>query len=336
MFSGGTGGHLGFCSMSVQCLASCGEVSQRGRELPRLPLPPKRGVNSAALEHGRRGGPRVGAIALEIGNQFGNGIIHSPEECRINAAFATAFTPLANAAWSTQYERVSEAAQQIREWMALTLAEKGWTARQWALAAKVSPSTIQRALKPTYEFVTSSKTLDALARAANVTPPNVASTGKPVGANLPILDTVQAGAFLLADDMDQGEPDTYPAALDPRYPTARQWLARVVGDSVNDLTRNGRPAGIYDGDLVQLVDAYDIGYEPQHDHVVLVERLRAGGRMRELTLKQIEVTPSGVRLCGRSTNPKWNGPISLTDGAEDGEEFEVRIKALMVQALRQY
>lgn len=290
-------------------------------------------MHTRALEHGGRGYAGRDAILVEVGDELGNRIIHGSEVCRINAATATAFTPLASAAWSTQYERVSEAAQKIRDWLNATLAEKGWTARQWALEAKVSPSTVQRALKPNYEFVTSSKTIDALARAAAVAPPNAAPTGKVISASLPILDTVQAGAFLLADDMDQGEPKTYPAAIDPRYPQARQWLARVAGESVNDLTRNGRPAGIYDGDLVHLVDVYDIGYEPHNDDVVLVERQR--GSMRELTLKQVVITTKGVQLCGRSTNPKWNGPISLTDGA-DGEDMEVRIKGLLLNAIRQY
>ncbi|WP_096033606.1 helix-turn-helix domain-containing protein [Caulobacter vibrioides] len=146
---------------------------------------------------------------------------------------------------------------------------------------------------------------------------------------LVIRDRVQAGAFLVADDLSQVEPRPYPAVRDARYPAAEQWLSQVVGDSVNLL-------GIVDGDLVHCVSAIDIGYTPRTGDIVEVERLRFAGRMRELTVKQVEVTADGVILWPRSTNELYRTPISLTEGLEEGEDAEVRIRGLVVGSLRRY
>jgi transcriptional regulator with XRE-family HTH domain len=144
-----------------------------------------------------------------------------------------------------------------------------------------------------------------------------------------IRDRVQAGAWLMAEDLDQGEPRTYPAVSDPRYPLASQWLSEVVGDSVNELR-------IFSGDLVHCVSVADIGYAPKSGDVVEVERLRFGGAERELTLKQVEVTPDGVLLWPRSTNPRWREPLSLTEGVGEGEEIEVLIRGVVLAAIRRF
>lgn len=147
---------------------------------------------------------------------------------------------------------------------------------------------------------------------------------------LPIRDRIQAGAWLLADDTVQDFPRTFPAAKDGRYPFAKQWISEVAGDSMNLL-------GIQDGDYVQCVDAIDISYYPRHGDVVEVERLRNGGRERELTLKQIEMTATGFVLAPRSTNPRFQQPLRLDEGvANDGEDYEVRIRALVVTTMRRF
>ncbi len=147
---------------------------------------------------------------------------------------------------------------------------------------------------------------------------------------LPIRDRIQAGAWLLADDTVQDFPRTFPAARDGRYPFAQQWISEVAGDSMNLL-------GIQDGDYVHCIDAVDISYYPRHGDVVEVERLRNGGRERELTLKQIEMTSSGFVLAPRSTNPRFQQPLRLNDGvANDDEDYEVRIRALVVTTMRRF
>lgn len=150
----------------------------------------------------------------------------------------------------------------------------------------------------------------------------------PLGSEgLIIRDRVRAGAWLHADDVDQDEPRRYPAALDPRFPKAEQWLSEVNGDSVNEL-------GIIEGDLVHCVSVADIGYYPKTGDLVEVERWRFEGRERELTLKQVEVTPTATLLRGRSTNPRWNEPLSLNENLSDDEDFEVRVRGLVIHMIR--
>lgn len=147
---------------------------------------------------------------------------------------------------------------------------------------------------------------------------------------LPIRDAVRAGAWLAIDDIDQSPQKLSTTARDPRYPAADQWLAPVIGDSMNE-------RGILDGDLVHIVDANAIGYYPRTGDVVEVERVRFQGSERELTLKEVEVGPDGLLLWPRSTNPKWREPIRLTDGFTDGgDDAVVSIRGLMLQLIRRF
>lgn len=149
------------------------------------------------------------------------------------------------------------------------------------------------------------------------------------GDQLRIRDRIQAGAWLRADDTSQVPPRTFPAARDGRYPFADQWLSEVFGDSMNLV-------GISDGDLVHCVSAVDIGYHPRTGDLVEVERLRAGGRERELTIKQIAVSAEGWLLLPRSSNPNWQEPLRLADDLAAGEEAEVRIRGLVVASIRRF
>jgi transcriptional regulator with XRE-family HTH domain len=142
---------------------------------------------------------------------------------------------------------------------------------------------------------------------------------------LPIVGEAQAGAWLAIDEYDQREPELSNTARDPRFPNARQWLRRVRGDSVNRL-------GILDGFLVHCVDVDEAHYEVNTDDVVEVERSRFQGSDLEYSIKQVEKTPEGILLWPRSTNPRWNRPLSLTDGKQ-GEDLVVRISGLVLNAI---
>lgn len=149
-------------------------------------------------------------------------------------------------------------------------------------------------------------------------------------AGLPIRDRVQAGAWLMADDADQRDAPTFATPRDPRYPHADQWLSTVVGDSV-DLLR------IFDGDLVQCVDAIAIDYVPRNGDIVEVERTRFQGAERELTIKQVEIGEDGVaRLWPRSSNPRWRQPIELLKDGDGPDHVEVRVRGLVVRSIRSF
>jgi transcriptional regulator with XRE-family HTH domain len=157
---------------------------------------------------------------------------------------------------------------------------------------------------------------------------------------LPIAGRVQAGAWLELDELNQVGPELRAAAPDPRYSKDWQWLSLVVGDSMNALKRNGELVGIHDGDLIHCVSAAAIGYQPASGDLVEVERVRFDGALRERTLKQVEVigSPPHVeyQLWPRSTNPRWQTPISFQDGICADEKIEVVIRGKVIQVLRSF
>lgn len=145
---------------------------------------------------------------------------------------------------------------------------------------------------------------------------------------LPVLDRIQAGAWLALDDFDQGEPQMMSAALDSRYPHARQWLREVQGDSMN--ARNILP-----GDYAHIVDFGESGANLNTGMVVEVSRYRDGKSLREITLKEAVVDSDGVVLWPRSTNPKWSEPLPLTYGESDND-IEVRVTGILVAVIRRF
>lgn len=151
---------------------------------------------------------------------------------------------------------------------------------------------------------------------------------EPALQSLPLLGQVRAGAWLSLDDSGQDAPVMRPAAVDPRYPHAKQWLREVVGDSMD-------AKGIMSGDLVHLVDWAECGAGLTTGQIIEVTRYRDGGELREVTLKEVEVkSPGNFLLWPRSTNPRWKDPIILNGKADDGQE--VRVTGLLLASIRRF
>lgn len=145
---------------------------------------------------------------------------------------------------------------------------------------------------------------------------------------LPLLGKVQAGAWLELDDTSQEEPQMLSAALDRRYPQARQWLREVEGDSMN--ARN-----IFPGDLAHIVEIVGSGVNLNSGMIVEVTRYRAGGSLREITLKEVDVADSGqITLWPRSSNPKWQDPVKLTDDSD--QDVQVEITGLLLAKITRF
>lgn len=142
---------------------------------------------------------------------------------------------------------------------------------------------------------------------------------------LPLLGNIQAGAWFAQDETGQEEPETVPHAKDRAYPHARQWLREVQGDSMN-------AAGVQPGDLAHLVEFFGAGLED--GMIVEVTRTRAGGDLREITLKEVEVSERGVLLWPRSTNPRWSDPIELGD--DTGSDIQVEVTGILVATTRRF
>lgn len=215
----------------------------------------------------------------------------------------------------------------IRAWMQETLERSGLTVKEWAARAGVAPSTVFRAMKEDYEFITSSRTLGRLATAAGVSPPDTGSVEpQMVGARfLPIRYEVGAGLWQEIADA-QVFLGSGTVAPDPSYTGFPQWLERVRGDSMD---RDYR-----EGELVHVVDAIALGYVPRHgDHVVLVRRRHDGAEM-ERTIKEVVRSPAGeLEFWPRSTNPRWNRPIRLEPETPD-DTAEVEVAALVIGSYR--
>jgi hypothetical protein len=217
------------------------------------------------------------------------------------------------------------AASRIREWLSETMQREHLTVEQWATRAGVAKSTIFRALKPDYEFVTSSRTLSKLADSVNADPPLSTSNVKLAPRYLPVRYKVQAGLWFETDADEPPEQVALAVLPDPRFASFPQWLEKVVGDSA-DLKIPG-------GQYAHVVDAIEMGYAPRAGDWVVVERRSDQGRKRERTIKQVELGPRGqVQLFPRSSNPRWKEPVELAKGVAGDESAEVEIVGLVIGA----
>jgi len=135
-----------------------------------------------------------------------------------------------------------------------------------------------------------------------------------------VIGQVQAGAWMETSDFESEE--TIPMAPEPRFSGRRQFALKVQGPSMNLI--------IPGGDYVLCVDWSDTGLVPTHGQIVVVRRQR--GQLIETTLKQIEINGDGVPiLMPRSDDPRFQDPVRLVDGHQDGaEDVEVAIAALVV------
>lgn len=214
---------------------------------------------------------------------------------------------------------------QIRTWLVETLQREGLSVDEWAKRAGVAKSTIFRALKPDYEFVTSSRTLAKLADAVGAEPPASITNVKLAPSFLPVRYRVQAGLWYEVDAEEPPEQLALAVLPDPRFAAFPQWLEKVVGDSV-DLRIPG-------GHYVHVIDAQEMGYAPRHGDWVVVERRRDQGAVRERTIKQVDAKNGHIQLVPRSRNPKWSEPVDYEAGAREGEAVEVVIVGLVVSAI---
>jgi SOS-response transcriptional repressor LexA len=143
---------------------------------------------------------------------------------------------------------------------------------------------------------------------AGVVPADIEQRG------LPIVGDIRAGAWLDTTLLEPSSEETLPVARDERWPRARQYALRVLGNSMDQLF----PEGCY----VTCVDFADSGMELRDKMIVHVERQMQGGQLIEITLKAVEIKNGKIALVPRSSDPKWQ-PYILSKSA-DGAEVVVR------------
>lgn len=224
-----------------------------------------------------------------------------------------------------------EIADEARDFLRLALEKSGLKPHKLAQMAGVAPTTITRPLNdPEFKFTPKPATLRKIAEAAGLPLPAGLALGPssaPTTEELPLIGPIQAGAWLALDESVQDEPTYFTAVADRRYPHARQWLREVRGDSMN-------AKGINPGDLAHIVDLTAAGINLNTGMVVEVTRSRDGGGLREITLKEVEITDAGVKLWPRSTNPRWTEAVVLDDGQSG--DIEVQITGLLLQAIKRF
>ncbi|WP_259671651.1 LexA family transcriptional regulator [Rhizobium sp. NZLR3b] len=133
---------------------------------------------------------------------------------------------------------------------------------------------------------------------------------------------VAASLFREVDEFDQSEPEEITVPRDEKFPNARQLTFEVEGDSMNEL----RPRPILPGDTIVATAYEDIAHRVvlRDGMVVVVQRTRDGGHMREWSVKQIEIYEDRTEFHPRSSNPKHK-PIVVQRqfDADDGVSVEV-------------
>lgn len=237
-------------------------------------------------------------------------------------ALGQAIKRLRRAADLTQDAAAEALGVQPNSWRRYEWGERGLNVEKLGEIASAIGTTREAIIAEAERLRTGAAVLDA-ARPATVTA--LRPRAAPAAAGLAVRERVQAGGWFAVDDPGEAL-STFPAVADPRYPHADQWLAEVVGDDVAGL-------GVFPGDLAHCVDAAAIGYAPRTGDLVEVERLQFGGQLRELSLRQVEATPDGVRLWARSSNPRHAEPLDLEPGAGD---TQIRIRAQVIAAIRRF
>lgn len=127
-----------------------------------------------------------------------------------------------------------------------------------------------------------------------------------------VVGKIQAGTWLDSTLVDEDyDRETIPMYPDPRFPRAKQYGLKVVGDSM-DLEYP-------DGSYVTCVDFIASGLGTKVGLTVHVERHT--GPLVEATLKVIELVDGKLTLVPRSSNPKHK-PIPIE--GDGGTVIEIR------------
>ena len=222
----------------------------------------------------------------------------------------------------------------LSDWLAHALAHRKMSQAELgrqlteALSRSIPRSAVNKMALGEREI--SAQELLAIAKILGVPPPTVdAITDEPeitrtkVGLTaIANAGIVEAGAFRAAPDFTDIEEEPTFDLPDPKFPWARQVSFTVAGDSMNKL----QPRPILPGDKVICVDFEDLnGRVPLRDGmVVVVERTRDGGHLREWSIKQLELYGDRMEFHPRSSNPKHKPIIVPVDyQADDGETFRI-------------
>jgi hypothetical protein len=224
-------------------------------------------------------------------------------------------------------ELIDDAKAYVRYVMSVT----GLSATALAKKAGMPSTTLTRPLNdPEHKFSLSNTTVQKIAEATGITlaaflarddRPEVSKARQPL-TSAPVVAIVEAGAWREVDEFDQSDPEWVSLPPDEKFPNATQEIYLVSGDSMNAL----EPHPITPGSRIVAVRYDEIaGRSPLRDGlIVVVQRTRDGGHVRELSVKQVAWFDDRIEFQPRSTNPRHK-PIVVKhdDWEENGVVVEV-------------
>lgn len=140
---------------------------------------------------------------------------------------------------------------------------------------------------------------------------------------VPVLGRVAANTWYTADDdvidVDTDDIERIPSISG--YPVEWQFGMIVDGNCLNKVAN--------DGDRLVCLDLIKSGTPIMEGDLIIVERSKFGGQMRQRTAKRVKKTKAGYELWPESTDPAHQEPILLNEAA-DGEDIRVWAKVLWV------
>ena len=153
------------------------------------------------------------------------------------------------------------------------------------------------------------------------------STVRPVAAKVEgvrVLGRVAANSWqTVEDDVEQDEEAVERVPSVSGYPVEWQFGMIVEGNCLNKIAA--------DGDRLVCLDLIKSQVDIAEDDLVIVERRKFGGLMRQLTAKRVKRTSQGFELWPESTDPAHQEPIVLKDIPDD---VEIRVWAKVLWILR--
>lgn len=140
---------------------------------------------------------------------------------------------------------------------------------------------------------------------------------------VPIAGRTAAGVFREVVEFDDAEPEYVFEPEDEDFPKARRFALTVEGDSMN-----AADPPMPDGCRVICVDFEQTGQPLTDGLIVVLQRTREGGHLREWSVKEIELHEDEVWFCPRSSNKKHK-PIKVSLSPEASEWTSLEIMGLV-------
>jgi len=213
------------------------------------------------------------------------------------------------------------------EWLTTNLKKQGKSQSGLARHLGIAPESINRVVHGKRML----KTHEVVGAASyfGEEPPKATDGARIVNpgfATAAVIGRVEAGSFREVDDLDQSEPVRIQVPEDARFPHARVLVFEVSGDSMNALKKQP----IMDGALLVCVAYDDIAHEYplRTGMVVVVERTRDGGHLREWSVKELELQDDRILFHPRSNNPRYE-PIVIARDAHADTGTKVQVIALV-------